>query len=87
MGSGGQVLGLKGWFLHFFGMYGSDYATDDVPNYGVKVPVHLFNQYTNQEKDLQISCNWLSVSKVDKNTYKPDLGLLITEAREKKQEE
>jgi hypothetical protein len=42
------------------------------------------NKWTNTEKKLELITDWVSVSKVNDTTYKPDIGMCIVE-RERKQ--
>ncbi len=81
VGSGGQTqTHIEGWILHFYGIY-SQIDLDDVPDYSIAVPVELYNEFTNQTKQMEIKANWVSISKPDEYTYKPDIGLCVIEAQ------
>lgn len=83
IGSGGQKqTHIEGWILHFYGIY-DRVDLDDVPDYSIAVPVELYNEFTNQTKQMEIKANWVSVSKPDNCTYKPDIGLCVIENKEK----
>jgi hypothetical protein len=65
-----------GWLLHFFGIYKKT-QIETIPNYLINVPIKLVNEFTNIEKDLILGGGWVSISKFDDYTYKPNLGLSI----------
>jgi hypothetical protein len=44
----------------------------------------LVNKWTNTQKKLELIADWVSVSKVNDTTYKPDIGMCIVE-RERNQ--
>ena len=73
---GGQATDIDGWILHFFGIYEK---TDlyGFPEMMIKVPIQLINNATGIEKQLLLVSDWCSVSKVNKRTYKPDVGVCI----------
>lgn len=50
----------------------------------IKVPIKLINNATGIEKSLQLVADWVSISKPDKQTYKPDVGMCIFVMDEKK---
>lgn len=76
--SGGRVkiTWIDGWILHFFGIY-KKIDICEIPNYTISVPIKLINNMTGTEKDLILGGGWIGISKIDKYTYKPDLGLSI----------
>jgi hypothetical protein len=77
IGSGYQKqIFIEGWILHFYGIY-DRVDLDYVPSYSIKVPIELVNQLTRQTKDLELYADWVSISKVDNFTYKPDIGVCI----------
>lgn len=81
IGSGGQTqTHIEGWILHFYGIY-SRVDLDDVPDYSISVPVEFYNQFTDTTKQIEIKSNWVSISKPDEYTYKPDIGLCVVEAQ------
>ena len=82
MSGGKDELYVEGWILHFFGIYQSCDITD-IPHFAIEVPIKLINEWTNTEKDLELLGDWVSVSKVDENTYKPDIGMCIYEKQKK----
>ena len=45
----------------------------------IKVPIKLINEATNTEKTLHLVADWVSISKLDARTYKPDVGVCIFE--------
>ncbi len=77
VGSGGQTQTLiEGWILHFYGIY-SCVDLDNVPDYSIAVPVELYNEFTDQTTQMEIKANWVSISKPDDYTYKPDIGMCV----------
>jgi hypothetical protein len=81
VGSGGQIqTHIEGWILHFYGIY-DRVDLDEVPDYSIAVPVELYNEFTNQTKQMEIKANWVSISKPNEYTYKPDIGLCVIEAK------
>lgn len=72
------MVEIDGWILHLLGIYKK---TDicSLPDYKASVPITLRNQLTKQEKKLMMTTDWISVSKVDKKTYKPDIAVCIYE--------
>ena len=76
--SGGKVkiTWIDGWILHFFGIYKK---TDicKIPTYTISVPIKLIKNMAGTEKDLILGGGWRGISKIDKYTYKPDIGLSI----------
>lgn len=48
----------------------------------IEVPITLVNEYTEKTKELLLISDWVSVSKLDEKTYKPDVGLAIIEISE-----
>ena len=50
----------------------------------IEVPITLINQWTKNQKDLLLVSDWVSVSKADERTYKPDVGMTIFELGSKK---
>lgn len=79
IGSGGQIqTHIEGWILHFYGIY-SRVDLDEVPDYSISVPVELYNEFTDTTKQMEIKANWVSISKPDEYTYKPDIGLCVVE--------
>ena len=71
---------LEGWITHFMGIY-TKVDLDKIPDYTINVPIKLVNELTGITKDLNMFSNFISVSKVDKYLYKPDLGLCIIEQK------
>lgn len=45
----------------------------------MNVPIKLVNYLTKTEKKLELLADWVSVSKVNETTYKPDIGMCILE--------
>ncbi len=43
----------------------------------VSVPIKMVNELTQTEKKLELITDWISVSKINENTYKPDIGMCI----------
>lgn len=43
----------------------------------IEVPITLFNEWTKTEKQMMLLSDWVSVSKLDDRTYKPDVGVAI----------
>lgn len=81
IGSGGEIATyVKGWILHFFGIY-SESDIDRIPDYSIDVPVELYNEFTNETKNLKIFAKFVSSScaqGVDGVAmYKPDIGMCI----------
>jgi hypothetical protein len=71
---------LEGWITHFMGIY-TKVDLDKIPDYTINVPIKLVNELTGITKDLNMFSNFISVSKVDKYLYKPDLALCIIEQK------
>ena len=74
--SGLSQININGWLLHFYGIY-SRVDLDDVPDYSYSVPVELLNKFTNETKQMEIKSSWISISKPDEYTFKPDIGLCV----------
>lgn len=47
------------------------------PEYTIKVPITLKNTFTKKQKDLLLVSDWISVSKLNHQAYKPDVALSI----------
>lgn len=71
---------VEGWILHFFGIY-ERHTFMGFPEFTIKVPIKLINTITNQEKSLLLVSDFVSVSKFDDRSYKPDVGLTIFHVR------
>lgn len=83
VGSGGDTdTTVEGWILHLYGIY-HKVGIDSIPKTSISVPVKLVNQWTETEKKLELIADWVSVSKVNEHTYKPDIGMCLVE-RERK---
>lgn len=78
---GGDEMEVEGWIINFFGIY-SKHTFTGFPEYTIKVPIKLTNTLTNTEKHLLLVSDWVSVSKLNDRTYKPDVGLCIFNIRE-----
>ena len=67
---------MEGWILDFFGL---DYKThiSDIPSFDISVPIKLINELTKTVKNLELKADWVSVSKVNETTYKPDIALCL----------
>lgn len=52
---------------------------DRLPKTLISVPIKLVNEFTKTEKKLELIADWVSVSKVNEYTYKPDIGMCIVE--------
>jgi hypothetical protein len=52
---------------------------DQIPKTAISVPIKLVNEFTKTEKKLELIADWVSVSKVNDYTYKPDIGMCIVE--------
>lgn len=50
----------------------------------ITVPITLQNDLENSENSLLMQINWVSVSKVNERTYKPDIGLWVVDLGKKK---
>ena len=50
---------------------------EEIPSFGITVPIELVNEWTHTTKNLELLADWVSVSKVNETTYKPDIGLCI----------
>jgi hypothetical protein len=74
--SGLSQNNIDGWLLHFYGIY-SRVDLDDVPDYSYSVPIELLNKFTNETKQMEIKSSWISISKPDEYTFKPDIGLCV----------
>lgn len=78
IGSGWDIQTfIKGWIMHFYGIY-DEIDLDNVPSYVIDIPINLYNEYTQQTKKLNIKANWVSISKLNEFTYKPDIGVWIS---------
>lgn len=75
---GGEQTEVDGWILHFFGIYDKT-KIDSFPDMTIKVPVKLLNTLTKQEKDIMIVSDWSSISKLNKKSYKPDVGMSVVD--------
>ena len=75
---GGEALEVEGWILHFFGIY-KKIDVNFLPDYTINVPVKVVDLWSKTEKELTIVSNWVSTSKLNERTYKPDMGLCIVE--------
>ena len=71
---------IDGWLLHFLGIY-SCVDLYDIPTYSLSIPVKVINEVTNKIKQIDIVSNWISISKPDNYTYKPDIGICISEKK------
>lgn len=81
IGSGGATATyVKGWILHFFGIY-SESDVDSIPDYNIDVPVTLYNEFTQETKLLKVFAKFVSSSCAQGLTnttmYKPDIGMCI----------
>ena len=77
IGSGSQTQTmLEGWFINFFGVY-DKVDLDDIPNYEIKVPVKLCNQFTGVTKSLQLQTSFTGVCKEDDYYYRPQLSIIL----------
>lgn len=47
----------------------------------LNLPIKMINTLTNTEKHLLLVSDWVSVSKYNERTYKPDVGLCIFHIR------
>ena len=57
---------VQGWILSFFGKdCNRKIHIEDLPNYGISVPIKLANKLTGVEKQLELTAQWVSVSKVN----------------------
>ena len=57
---------VQGWILSFFGKScNKKIHIDDIPSYGISVPIKLVNKLTCVEKQLELTADWVSVSKVN----------------------
>lgn len=61
-----------------YGIY-DKVEVEDIPKTAISVPIKLVNQFTKTEKKLELIADWVSVSKVNETTYKPDIGMCIVE--------
>jgi hypothetical protein len=87
IGSGSQTqTNIDGWILHFFGIY-QKVDLDDVPDYTISVPIKLVNLDAGYEKKLELCANFISTSKYDEYTYKPDLGICIINAKKESEDQ
>lgn len=77
--SGLSQTNIDGWLLHFYGIY-TRIDLDDVPDYSYSVPIESLNRFTNETKQMEIKSSWISISKPDEYTYKPDIGFYIVES-------
>ena len=71
---------IDGWLLHFVGIY-SCVNLYDIPTYSLSIPIKVINEFTNEIKQIDITSNWISISKPDNYTYKPDIGICISEKK------
>ena len=74
---------VQGWILNFFGIYQKTHILE-IPSFEIEVPIKLVNKLTGITKHLQMKSNWVSVSKVNETTYKPDVALCIVKKSEEK---
>lgn len=71
-----QIPSVDGWFLHLLGIYGQA-TIKDIPKVSVSVPIVLENKVARTKKKLELLTGWVSVSKINEYTYKPDVGVCI----------
>ena len=81
-----KELGVEGWILHFFGIYKKCDITE-IPSFSINVPIKLVNELTQTTKDMELLGDWVSVSKVNETTYKPDIGICILENNKGKEKQ
>ena len=67
--------------MYFFGIYKEGDASG-LPDYSIKVPIKLKNEITKVTKDLILVSDWVSISKLNERTYKPDIGMCIVVNKE-----
>lgn len=65
-----------------YGIYGK-VEISEIPKTSISVPIKLVNKLTMTEKNLELIADWVSVSKVNEHTYKPDIGMCIVERSRK----
>lgn len=67
---------VDGWILHFYGIY-HRIPFGDIPETFIEVPIKLINELTGITKNLNMITDWVSFSRVDNETFKPDIGVAI----------
>ena len=67
---------VEGWILEFFGLSDRTHI-DNIPCFDISVPIKLVNELTHTIKHLELKADWVSVSKVNETTYKPDIAMCI----------
>ena len=68
--------------MHFFGIYGTG-DLNRINDMDLVVPIELVNDLNKKTKNINLCCNWVSVSKMNDRTYKPDIGLWLVDRGEK----
>ena len=72
---------IDGWILNMVGIY-EETDICPLPDYMASVPIKLIDQANKVEKNLMMITDWVSISKVDEKTYKPDLAICIYEIKQ-----
>ena len=78
---GGHKVEIDGWILHLFGIYEK---TDvcSLPSFKTMVRIKIVDVLNDATVDLALITDWVSISKVDERTYKPDIAVTIVNLKE-----
>lgn len=77
VGSGGDTnTHIEGWILHFYGIY-NRVCLEDMKEQVCNTPIKLFNEFTNETKDLDLVVKFNGITKINDVIYAPRLNIKI----------